>query len=112
MSRSALKTLTKGALYTQAAKEGAKLIRRQLRDIEWDADSMLHKVGLTTYKPAKFGFGGFSLFLLGAAAGAVVGLALAPKPGAELRTQVKDRALDLWSKAQEAQATGEIPARA
>jgi gas vesicle protein len=37
-----------------------------------------------------------SLFLLGGIVGAAVGLALAPKPGAELRSQVKDKALNLF----------------
>jgi gas vesicle protein len=37
-----------------------------------------------------------TLFLLGGLVGAVVGLALAPKPGVELRADVRDRAMNLF----------------
>ncbi len=55
--------------------------------------SVLHYVGLSTYKPTKAGLGGVGVFIIGAAVGSVVALMLAPKPGAELRTTVKDKAM-------------------
>lgn len=93
--RELAKDLMKGAVYAKLAKKALKTVRAQLDDIDWDKDYWLHKVGLTTYKPGKFATGGLGLFVLGAVAGGVIGLALAPKAGAELRTEMKER-LDTW----------------
>ncbi|MFL5343511.1 MAG: YtxH domain-containing protein [Hyalangium sp.] len=60
---------------------------------DFDPDDVLHYVGLTTHKPVKAGFGSLGVFIIGAAVGSVVALMLAPTPGADLRTQVKDKAM-------------------
>jgi hypothetical protein len=65
---------------------------------DFDVDDVLHYAGLTTYKPAKATFGGVGMFLIGAAVGSVVALLIAPTPGVELRTTVKDRAMGYLNK--------------
>ncbi|WP_224248290.1 YtxH domain-containing protein [Hyalangium gracile] len=83
------------------------LARKVLNDIpkiarnkwdDFDPDDVLHYVGLTTNKPAKATFGSLGVFILGAAVGSVVALMLAPTPGTELRTQVKDKAMGYLNK--------------
>lgn len=64
----------------------------------FDPDDVLHYAGLTTYKPAKAGLGGLGVFLVGAAVGGIVALMLAPKPGSEIRTTVKDKAMGYINK--------------
>lgn len=93
-----------------AAKSGLYrkwLARKLINDIprfardKWDdfePDDMLRYVGLTTTKPAKATFGGIGAFIIGAAVGSVVALMLAPTPGVELRTQVKDKAMGYLNK--------------
>jgi hypothetical protein len=65
---------------------------------DFDADDMLRYVGLTTVKPMKATFGGLGAFMIGAAVGSIVALMLAPTPGADLRTQVKDKAMGYLNK--------------
>lgn len=65
---------------------------------KFDPDDALRYVGLRTYKPVRAGLGGLGAFLLGAAAGSVVALLLAPRPGTELRTTVKDKAMGYINK--------------
>ncbi|KFE70126.1 YtxH domain-containing protein [Hyalangium minutum] len=65
---------------------------------DFDVDELLHAVGLTTYKPAKAGFGTLGVFIIGAAVGSIAALLLAPTPGTELRTQVKDKAMGYLNK--------------
>jgi hypothetical protein len=65
---------------------------------DFDVDDMLHHVGLTTYKPVKSTFGGLGAFVIGAAVGSIVALLLAPTPGVELRTTVKDKAMGYLNK--------------
>lgn len=83
------------------------LARKMLNDIpkfakdkweDFDPDDVLHYVGLTTHKPVKAGLGSLGVFIIGAAVGSVVALMLAPTPGADLRTQVKDKALGYLNK--------------
>jgi YtxH-like protein len=89
---------TKSYLYTNLARDGVRLWNRlsemDLGDI--DKERLLRKVGVVPYSPASRTMSDISLFLLGGIVGAVVGLALAPKPGVELRSQVKDKALNLF----------------
>ncbi len=59
---------------------------------------MLRYVGLTTDKPVKSTLGGLGAFVIGAAVGSIVALLLAPTPGTELRTQVKDKAMGYLNK--------------
>lgn len=94
-------------------KDVSSFVKDNLEDIEWDKDYWLHKVGLTTYKPAKAGFGSLSLFLVGVAAGGVAALAFAPRPGIEFREQVKDKAMNLVGQARVTadKIANEVPAR-
>jgi hypothetical protein len=88
-------------LYTNLARDGARLWNRlggaDLMDI--DKESLLHRVGLTPYAPGRRTAGDITFFLLGGIVGVVVGLALAPKPGLELRNEVRDRAKHLFDQA-------------
>ncbi|MCE9671088.1 YtxH domain-containing protein [Myxococcus stipitatus] len=65
---------------------------------DFDADDALRYVGLTTYKPGRTGLGAMGVFLLGAVAGGVAALLLAPTTGDELRTTVKDKASSYMNK--------------
>ncbi len=106
-----IETLYKTYLYKNLIQDVTKFARKQLKGIDLDKDYWLHKAGLTSYTPVKSTFGGFSLLLLGGIAGAAIALALAPKPGVELRAEVKDRALKLLDQAK-AQSAESVPARA
>ena len=68
---------------------------------DFDRDRWLHKAGLALYRPGARAAGGLSLFVLGAVAGGVAALLWAPKTGSELRTQVRERALDLKDRAKD-----------
>jgi len=93
--------LTKGYLYTHLARDGAKLWRRfgPELDVDVDTDALLRRVGMSRYAPGKRLLGDFGFLLLGAAIGAGVALALAPKPGAVLRAEVKGRTRELLERA-------------
>jgi hypothetical protein len=65
---------------------------------DFDADDVLRYIGLTTAKPVKRTLGGLGAFVIGAAVGSIVALMLAPTPGVELRTQVKDKAMGYLNK--------------
>jgi hypothetical protein len=95
---------------TWAAKSGLYrkwLARKIVNDIprvakdkweDFDVDDVLRVVGLTTTKPVKSTFGGLGAFVIGAAVGSIVALLLAPTPGTELRTTVKDKAMGYLNK--------------
>jgi hypothetical protein len=95
-----ISTLYKSYILKGVIKDVSKFAKENFRDIEWDKDYWLHKAGLTTYNPAKRTFGGFSLFVLGVATGSLVALALAPKKGIELRSELKDKAKDFVGRSQ------------
>jgi hypothetical protein len=65
---------------------------------DFDPDDVLRYVGLTTAKPIRTGLGGIGAFIIGAAAGSIVALMLAPKAGTEMRTLVKDKATGYLNK--------------
>jgi hypothetical protein len=65
---------------------------------DFEPDDVLRLVGLTTYKPVRSGLGTLGVFVIGAAVGSVVALLLAPTPGTELRTTVKDKAMGYLNK--------------
>ena len=101
-------------LFAKKAKWAAKsnlyrkwLAERIIDDVpriaknKWDdfeADDMLRYVGLTTAKPVQSTLGGLGAFVIGAAVGSIVALMLAPTPGSDLRTQVKDKAMGYLNK--------------
>ncbi len=65
---------------------------------DFEPDDALRYIGLTTYKPTRFSVSGIGIFVIGAAVGGVVALMMAPKRGSELRTEVKDRAMNYLHK--------------
>lgn len=77
-------------------KDLPKYAREQWDD--FDPDDALRYVGLTTYKPATTSFAGIGAFVIGIAVGGVAALLLTPKTGTELRTNVKDKAMDYLGK--------------
>jgi len=92
---------TKSYLYTNLARDAVRLWSR-LSDmdlVDLDKETLLRKVGLAPYAPARRTAGDITFFLLGGLVGVAVGLALAPKPGAELRSEVRDRAMNLFDQA-------------
>ncbi len=94
-------TMYKAYLYKTLFGDVSRFLRRVVDDIDFDKESLLNRVGLTTYTPMRNTLGGLSFFVLGAAVGTAVGLALAPKPGAELRADVKEKAMDLIGRSAE-----------
>jgi len=106
-------TIYRSYMLKNVVRDVTEFVKDNLEDIEFDKDYWLHKAGLTTYKPAKATAGSFSLFLLGLAAGGIAALALAPKPGTEWRSEVKDKALNLVNRAQVMadKIQNEVPAR-
>jgi hypothetical protein len=95
---SVIKTLYKAYVYKTIFSEISRFARRTFNNMDFDKESLLNRAGLTTYNPMKDTVSGASLFLLGALAGGAAALALAPKPGHELRAEVKERALDLMGR--------------
>ncbi len=92
---------TKSYLYTNLARDAVKLWNRagglDLMDI--DKEALLRKVGVVPYAPARRAVGDLTFFILGGIVGAAIGLALAPKPGVELRNDMRERAANLFDQA-------------
>jgi len=89
---------TNSYLYTNLARDGVRLWNR-LGDLDlgdFDKERLLRKVGVVPYSPGSRTATDITLFLLGGLVGAVVGLALAPKAGVELRSDVRQRAMNLF----------------
>ena len=95
----AISTLYKSYILKSVAKDASRLMRRNFRNIHMNRDYWLHRMGLSTHRPVKNVLGGLGLFVLGAAAGGLTALALAPKKGTELRAQVRDKAMGMMGKA-------------
>jgi len=89
---------TKTYLYTNLARDAVKLWNRlgDLDLMDFDKERLLRRVGVVPYSPGSRTASDITLFLLGGLVGAVVGLALAPKPGVELRNDVRERAMNLF----------------
>jgi len=87
-----IETLFKTYMVQNAIRDAAKFVGKQLKNIDWDTDEVLHRVGLARHTPGRSTFGGISLFVVGAALGGVAAMLLAPQPGAQLRTDLRDRA--------------------
>jgi hypothetical protein len=90
-----METLFKAYVYKNMISDLSKFARKTLQNVDFDRERLLRRVGLSRYTPVKTTMGGFSLFVIGAVVGAAAGLALAPKTGAQLRADVKDKALDV-----------------
>ena len=87
----------KSYLYTNLARDGVRLWNRfGPLDIDLDKKSLLRRVGVVPYEPGRRTASDITFFLLGGIVGAVIGLALAPKAGVELRNDVRDRAMNLF----------------
>lgn len=65
-------------------------------DLRWkdlknlDREDLLHRMGLEEHTPTSDFLGGLGLFALGLLVGAGLGMMFAPKPGAEMRSQLSD----------------------
>jgi hypothetical protein len=73
---------------------------KDLKDLEWkdlkklqnlDRDDLLHRIGLAEHTPRSDFFSGLGLFAVGVLVGAGLGVLFAPRPGAEIRTQVSEK---------------------
>ena len=97
-----LDLITKAYVLKNFAADAIDFVKERMDDMDIDIDTerWLAKVGLAPYKPAKSAFGGFGVFVLGAAVGVVAGLAFATRPGVEFRQDIKDRARSLLSEAE------------
>ena len=92
--------ILKAYVLEKAVKEAlkaSKAAKKGFRNIDWEEG--LHKVGLASYKPGKATASGVGLLVAGAVIGGAVALMLAPKKGAELRT-------DLMGKLRQAESNG------
>src|SRR5687768_10295969 len=69
-----------------------KQARKAVRNIDFDKKYWLRKVGLTTYTPMRSTMSTGMLFLVGAALGAVCGIAMAPEKGSDFRMKMRERA--------------------
>jgi hypothetical protein len=92
-----MKGVTKSYLYTHLARDVARFVRRNLSDIELDRDYWLKRAGLAPRRPLN----GVLLLAAGMVAGAGAALALAPKPGRQLRTEVRERAMTWFNRAEQ-----------
>jgi hypothetical protein len=68
----------------------------KLADLRWkdlrklDREDMLHRLGLEEHTPTSDFLTGLGLFAVGVLVGAGLGVMFAPKPGAEMRSQLTD----------------------
>jgi len=97
-------------LVNKIVKDLPKYAKNQWND--FDADDVLRYVGLSTYKPVRSSFAGIGAFVIGCAVGGIAALLLAPKPGTELRTDVKDKAMGYLGKQGVGTSVGEKTASA
>ena len=94
--------ITKAYVLKDFATYAIDFVKERMDDMDVDIDPerWLHKVGLGRYRPARSAFGGFGVFVIGAAVGIAAGLAFATRPGVELRADLKDRARTLLGEAE------------
>ena len=94
-----LERVSKSYFFTMMAKEAKRFVERdyrrlfakQLRNMDLDKKALLRRAGLTTYSPVRSSVSASLLFIGGAAAGALIGLSVAPMRGTEFRNQIKSR---------------------
>src|SRR5262245_52504273 len=94
--------ITKAYVLKNFAVDAIDFVKERMddMDIDLDTDRLLHKVGLGRYRPARSAFGGFGIFVLGAVAGIVTGLAFATRPGTQFRHDIKEKARSLFGEAE------------
>jgi hypothetical protein len=94
--------ITKAYVLKNFAGDAIDFVKDRMEDMDMDIDAerWLHKVGLARHRPGRFAFGGFGVFILGAAAGICAGLVFATRPGVELRADLRDRARSLMGEAE------------
>ena len=92
-----MKGVTKSYLYSHLARDVARFVRRNLNDVEIDRGYWMRRMGLAPRRPLN----GALFLIAGAIAGAGAALALAPKPGHQLRHEVRDRAMTWFNRAEE-----------
>lgn len=90
-----INTMYKAFFYKTLLRDVSRFARKVFDDREFDKESLLARIGLSSYTPVRSTIGGLSFLVVGAAVGTAIGLALAPKPGAELRAEVKEKAINL-----------------
>ncbi len=90
--------ITKAYVLKNFAGDAIDFVKERMDDMDLDIDTerWLHKVGLERYRPGKSMFGGFGVFVIGAAVGIAAGLVFATRPGTELRADIRDRARSLF----------------
>jgi hypothetical protein len=72
-----------------------------ISELDFDRERWLNKAGLSLHRPGAKAASGASLLLVGAVVGGVAALLFATKTGPELRTQIRERALDLKDRAKD-----------
>jgi len=94
--------ITKAYVLKNFAGDAIDFVKERMEDmdVDIDAERLLNKVGLARHRPGRSAFGGFGVFVIGAAVGICAGLAFATRPGAELRSDLKDRARSLMGEAE------------
>lgn len=92
-------TFLKGYLYKNAVHDTRELLKRQAKMRGFDRAHLLRRMGLA--QRSSFWGLGISCFCLGIVCGGAAALAFAPKPGGELRGEMKDRAMTMFGKAKE-----------
>jgi hypothetical protein len=84
---------------------------KDLKDLEWkdvkklrnvDRYDLLHRIGLAEHTPKSDFFSGLGLFAVGVLVGAGLGVLFAPRPGAEIRTQVTEKMEKIKNRGQRA----------
>ena len=79
----------------------AKLFRRTFERLEFDSEKMLHRAGLTRYRPVKQALGAVGLLALGGAIGTAISLMLTPRTGPEFRKLLSEKASGVSPKARD-----------
>jgi len=85
-------------LFKVASKSG---LVDSLSEIDFDRERLLNKAGLSLHRPGARAAGGITLLLAGAVIGGLTALLMATKTGPELRSQIRERALDLKDRAKD-----------
>jgi hypothetical protein len=84
-----LKSVAKDA--SKMMKKGMKSARRSIND--FDKEAWLNRAGLASHNPSKDLATTVSLLAFGAVVGGIAALAFAPKRGAELRNDLRSKAI-------------------